>query len=164
MAEDILIPNQIILGEHLYAQAIDLVLSKAERRVLIFDQDLSHGNFASVARYDLLHHCLSANIAAELCIILHDSHYFLQKCPRLNNLLRAYPHKMSIHLTDNSVKNFKSCFVVVDGLHYVKRIHIDQARFKFGFDEKMQTEILHQQFLELQAAAPYRISSITLGL
>lgn len=107
---------------------------------------------------------LSTYVASELHIILHDADYFLQKCPRLNNLLRFYPHKMTVHVTDDSVKNFKSCFIVADEAHYIKRIHIDQARFKFAMDENIQNEILRQQFLELQAAAHEAISSTTLGL
>lgn len=164
MAEDTLIPNQILHGEGLYAQAIDAVLAKAQHRILIFDQDLSQGNFASPAKYAVLQHFLSTYIAGEICFILHQADYLLKKCPRLMNLLRAYPHKMRVYVTDDTVKNFKSCFIIIDDIHYVKRIHIDQARFKFAYDDAIQSEILHQQFLELRAAAPESITFTTLGL
>lgn len=164
MSDESLIPNKIVEGEYLYAQAIDLILTKAQRRILIFDQDLRRGDFSGAARYEVLRNFLSTYVASELHIILHDADYFLQKCPRLNNLLRFYPHKMTVHVTDDSVKNFKSCFIVADEAHYIKRIHIDQARFKFAMDENIQNEILRQQFLELQAAAHEAISSTTLGL
>ncbi|MEK9825655.1 MAG: hypothetical protein VW395_05145 [Methylotenera sp.] len=179
MSEQALIPNQILIGENLYTQAIDLILAKAQRRIWIFDQDLSRGGFASLTRYELLKSFLSTHIASELCIIVHDAAYFQQRCPRLSHLLRIYPHKMRVQVTDNSMKNFKACFIVVDGIHYVKRIHIDQARFKFGYSDKtldhktqsrvihdqvIQSEILQQQFLELQTASPDTISSTVLGL
>lgn len=164
MTDGALTPNQMIHGENLYAQAIDAVLAKAQHRVLIFDQDLSYGDFASRARYELLKNFLSNNIASELNIVLHYADYFQQKCPHLLNLLRIYAHKVTLHLTDNTMKNFKSCFIVVDGEHYIKRIHIDQARFKFSCDDKLNSEVLHQQFLELLSAAPDRLSTITLGL
>lgn len=159
-----IIPNKILQGEGLYVQAINLVLAKAQRRILIFDQDLRHGDFVSAVRYEILRNFLSTNVASELHIILHDANYFLQKCPRLNNLLRFYPHKMTVYITDDSVKNFKSCFIVVDETHHIKRIHIDQARFKFAIAENIQNEILRQQFLELQTAAHETVSSTTLGL
>jgi len=169
MSEQALIPNQILNGENLYTQAIDFVLARAQRHIWIFDQDLSRGGFSSLNRYELLKNFLSHHITSELCIILHDADYFQRQCPRLNHLLRIYPHKMSVHLTNNSMKNFKACFIVVDGTHFVKRIHIDQARFKFGCDENVsnniiQSTILQQQFLDLQAASPEAISHALLGL
>lgn len=164
MSDTSRISDKILQGEGLYAQAIDLILAKAQRRILIFDQDLRRGDFASIVRYEVLRSFLSTYVSSELCIILHDADYFLQKCPRLNNLLKLYPHKMNVHITDNSVKNFKSCFIIADDTHYIKRIHIDQARFKFAVNDKKQTEILRQQFLELQAAAHETVSSTTLGL
>lgn len=45
MSDESLIPNKIVEGEYLYAQAIDLILTKAQRRILIFDQDLRRGDF-----------------------------------------------------------------------------------------------------------------------
>lgn len=164
MSEDPLISNQILYGEKLYAQAIDAVLAEAKQRIIIFDQDLSHGDFASLVRHELLKNFLSTQIAGELCIILHQADYLLQKCPRLMGLLRVYPHKMRVFITDSSVKHFKSCFIVVDGIHYVKRIHIDQARFKFAWNDSTQSEVLLLQFLDLQAAAPDSISTTILGL
>lgn len=174
MSEQTLIPDQILNGENLYTQAIDLVIAKAQRRIWIFDQDLSRGGFSSLTRYELLKSFLSTHVASELCIILHGGDYFQHQCPRLVHLLSIYPHKMHIHVTDSSMKNFKACFIVADGSHYVKRIHIDQARFKFACGDRtpghkiqdsiIQSEILQQQFLELQAASPETISSTVLGL
>lgn len=161
---DKILPNKILQGEGLYAQAINLVLAKAQRCILIFDQDLRRGDFASAGRYEVLKNFLSTYVTSELHIILHDADYFLQKCPRLNNLLRFYPHKMTVHVTDDSMKYLKSCFIVADGTHYIKRIHLDQARFKFAYNENIQSEILRQQFLELQTAASASISSTLLGL
>nr|MBA3696314.1 hypothetical protein [Methylotenera sp.] len=41
-----LAPNKILVGERLYAEAINIILANAKTKLLIFDQDLSHGDFA----------------------------------------------------------------------------------------------------------------------
>jgi hypothetical protein len=49
-------------------------------------------------------------------------------------------------------------------MHYIKRIHIDQARFRFAFNDQENVEILRNQFLELEAAAQDKVSVTTLGI
>lgn len=164
MSHSELMPDQIIHGEQSYDAAINLILSKAQHQLLIFDQDLSRGDFASLEKYQLLENFLTANVASVLTIILQNTDYFQQKCPRLNVLLKVYQHKMAVYVTDGSVKNIKECFIVADSEHYIKRIHIDQARFRYGFNDKVTTEILHNRFLELKTAVQHRISTTTLGL
>lgn len=164
MNDSALIPDRIIHGEQLYDEAIHLILSKAQQRLLIFDQDLKRGNFSSLANYQLLENFLASNIASEVSIILQNADYFQQQCPRLNALLKLYQHKMSVYITDNSVKNIKESFMVADEEHYIKRIHIDQARFRYGLNDRTSTEVLHNRFLELKSAVQDSISSTTLGL
>ncbi len=164
MISETLVPDRMMHGEDLYAQALDLILGKAQHRILLFDQDLTHGNFSSQRRFDVLNQFLRTNAASELHVIVHDAAYFLQKCPRLVGLLKIYAHKMTVNITSQRMKDFKSCFIVADNKHYIKRIHIDQARFRFAYDDQTQSEILHQQFLELQADATESLSYSTLGL
>jgi hypothetical protein len=51
MTEDMRIPDQILYSENLCAQTIDAALARAGHRILIFDQDVMHGNFASSDKY-----------------------------------------------------------------------------------------------------------------
>lgn len=164
MSETELIADQIIDGEKLYNQAISLIIARAQHQLLIFDQDLRHGDFSSVAKYQLLKKFLSVNIASEITIILQDEDYFQHKCPRLNELLRVYQHRFTVCVTNSNVKNIKECFIVADGAHYIKRIHIDQARFRYAFNDKLSCEILHNKFLELVATNEKNISISVLGL
>ncbi len=159
-----LIPNQIITGEQLYTEAITLILQNARRELLIFDQDLSHGGFASLEKFNLLQHFLSANIASELTIILQEAAYFQNRCPRLLNLLEVYSHKMRVHVTNASVKHAKDCFILADRMHYIKRIHIDQPRFRFALDDRQNTEVLHNRFTELSEAIGDALTIKPLGL
>lgn len=159
-----LIPDTIIVGEQLYSEAINIILKNAQRELLIFDQDLSHGDFASLEKYNLLYRFLSANIASQLKIILQDASFFQAKCPRLCNLFEIYGHKMSVHVTSSSVRHIKECFILADGKNYIKRIHIDQARFKYAMNDETNAEVLNNRFTELTAAIEDIVPTKPLGL
>lgn len=159
-----LIPNQIITGEQLYQEAITLILQNANRELLIFDQDLSHGGFSSLEKFNLLQNFLADNIASELNIILQDAAFFQNKCPRLLKLLEVYGHKMRVHVTNASVKQVKDCFILADRKHYIRRIHIDQPRFRFALDDRQNTEALHNRFVELSEAIADAVTMRPLGL
>lgn len=159
-----LTPNEILVGERLYADAINLVLAQAQNNLLIFDQDLSHGDFASVRKYELLRQFLSGNINSQLTIILQNTTFFQEKCPRLLNLLSVYGHKMIVYETNDSAKHAKDCFVLADGQHYIKRIHIDQARFKYALNDPVSVDVLDLRFNELLEATHNMVSITKLGL
>lgn len=159
-----LMPDAILVGERLYTNAIDIVLSHARQELLIFDQDFSHGGFASLAKYTLLERFLSHSPTSRLTIILQDVRYFQEKCPRLLNLLKVYGHKMTVYETDNTAKHAKDCFILADGAHYIKRIHIDQARFKYNLNDAATVDGLKSRFDDLLEATQYAISPTTLGL
>ncbi len=159
-----LIPNQLIVGERLYAEAINIVLANAQHDLLIFDQDLSHGDFSSLQKHDLLQQFLSKNVNSRLTIILQDTSFFHDKCLRLFNLLNVYRHKMTVYETNQSVKHSKDCFVLADDQHYVKRIHIDQARFKYGLNDLESAGLLNTRFKELLEATQDTVTITKLGL
>lgn len=159
-----LIPNQILTGEFLYNEAIALVLSQAQHELLIFDQDLSLGNFSSIATQQLLTQFLSQSSNSKLTIILQNALYFTEKCPRIFNLLGTFGHKIRVLETNDQVKHAKDCFILADGEHYIKRIHIDQARFKYALNDPLSTQALNTRFEELLEATQHHISYTTLGL
>ncbi|MDP1596204.1 MAG: hypothetical protein Q8S46_04995 [Methylotenera sp.] len=157
-------PNQIIDSEQLYSEAINIVLANAQRELLIFDQDLSRGGFASVEKYDLIQQFLSQNLTSQLTIILQQTAFFTEKCPRLFSLLNNYGHKMNVHVTNQSVKHAKDCFILADGQHYIKRIHIDQPRFKYALSDVASVKALDTRFKELKEAIQDVVSVKKLGL
>jgi hypothetical protein len=162
--DSILEPNRIIIGEHLYSDAIGLILANAQHELLIFDQDLSHGNFSSLHTYNLLQQFLSTNVTSHLTIILQDTTFFQRSCPRMFSLLKTFGHKMSVHVTNQSAKHAKDCFILADGQHYIKRIHIDQARFKYALNDKPSVEVLNIRFKELKEAIQDVVTITPLGL
>jgi methylmalonyl-CoA mutase N-terminal domain/subunit len=164
MTEPTLIADTILTGESDYALAQNLIIGQAKKELLIFDQDLQRGDFSSVIRYDLLNQFLSANPQAKISMVLHSADYFSAHCPRLSNLLRIYSHKMTIMLTNEHAKLAKDCFIIADGLSYVRRVHIDQARFKFSLDDAATVSALQQRFNELLDETTYTLAATQTGL
>jgi hypothetical protein len=159
-----LIPDQIIVGEQRYAEAINIILASAQHELLIFDQDLSHGDFASKQTCDLLQQFLNKSSNSHLTIILQDTGFFQGKCPRLLNLLTTYRHKMTVYETNQSAKQAKDCFILADAKNYIKRIHIDQARFKYGLNDLANASLLNGRFKELLEATHDVVTMSRLGL
>lgn len=164
MIDDALIANSIMTGERDYAAALDLVIATAKDELLIFDQDFVHGEYASAQRYTLLQQFLSANPLSKLTIILQNAEFFTTQCPRLFKLLETYGHKMTVFETNDNAKIAKDCFVLADKHHYLRRFHVDQARFKFTLDDVETTASLAVRFGELLDETTEAISAGKLGL
>ena len=165
MSENIeLVPDKILIGERLYAEAINIILVNAKTELLIFDQDLSRGDFASLEKHELLQRFLAGNNNSRLTIVLQDTGYFRNSCPRLFKLLALYGHKMTVYETNDTAKHAKDCFILADGQHYIKRIHIDQARFKYAIDDLESVEQLNTRFEELLEATQDVVAATQTGL
>ncbi len=164
MSEAELKPNSIILGERNYEAALDLVIENATQELLIFDQDFTRGNYASVKRHALISDFLSKNPQSQLTIILQSAEYFVNNCPRLFDLLKLFSHKMTVYETNDTAKVAKDCFVIADKRHYLRRFHIDQARFKYAFDDETEAANLLMRFSELLDETTESVSATKLGL
>jgi len=76
MSENILTPDSIIFGEREYAKVLDLVIAEAQQQLLIFDQDFSHGDYACIQRFNLIHDYLNKSPTNQLTIILQNTDFF----------------------------------------------------------------------------------------
>ncbi|QVL46059.1 MAG: hypothetical protein KFB94_02840 [Methylophilaceae bacterium] len=156
--------DSILFGEQEYAMALDTVIAVAQQRLLIFDQDCSIGHFTSVKRYDLIHAFLIKNATTQLTIILQNVNFFTLHCPRLYALLATYSHKIKIYETNNSAKAEKDCFIIADNQAYIRRFHIDQARFKYALNDAETTASLVDRFEALLQETSRALSATQLGL
>lgn len=156
--------NEILFGERHYERALDLVISQAERELLIFDQNFSKGAYGSSDRHDLLRDFLARDRSNRLIVVLQEADYFVTRCPRLYGLLASFGHAMSIHETGAEAKAARDCFVIADRKHYLRRIHSDHARFKYALADVQAASRLYARFEELLQAADGRIAATRLGL
>ena len=166
MVNNELLPNQILLGENNYAMALNYVIAKANNDLCIFDQDFRKGDYASLQRYELLHTFLQKGEHVKLTIILQNTQFFITNCPRLMDLLRIYGHKINVYQANNFAKIAKDCFVIADNIHYCRRFHIDQSRFKYCIEgEDVETvSSLIMRFNELLGETHEKLSTTRLGL
>ena len=148
--------NKIITGERNYEAALALVIAAAQHELLIFDQDFTKGDFASNERFVLLQEFLSKNSNNKLTIILQNTQFFINNCPRILALLSTYSHRMTVYETNETAKIAKECFVIADRSHYCQRFHIDQARFKYGLNK----EDLRAEDLETTAGLLMRYDAL----
>jgi hypothetical protein len=164
ISQTTLAQQALLIGEKEYCDAIHIVLNTAQQQLLIFDQDLKRGDFASPKTANALQAFLSKSATTIITIILQDTRYLKQSCPRLHRLLQTYSHKMTLFETNQTVKHAKDCFIVADGAHYVRRIHIDQARFRYALNDTNACEQLKLRFDALHAATHYPLAVTQLGL
>lgn len=164
MTDETIQQDVIINSEAMYSAALDIVIEQAKQTLKIFDQDLSVGAFNSVKRYELLLAFLNNNPASKLTIVLQDTRFFLTKCPRLFDLLKTYGHKMVVYETNSHAKIAKDCFILADHQRYIRRFHIDQARFKYALADEATTDSLDGRFEELLEATTQTVSTTKLGL
>lgn len=164
MSDNVLEQNTIINSGALYNEALDIVIAQAEHTLKIFDQDLSTGAYSSVKRYGLILAFLNKHPTSKLTIVLQDTRYFLTKCPRLFDLLTIYGHKMVVYETNSHAKIAKDCFILADTQSYIRRFHIDQARFKYVLADQEATTSLDGRFEELLEATTHTVSATKLGL
>ena len=159
-----LAPNTIMLGERNYETALNIVIAQAKNELLIFDQDFERGDYASQQRFEQLYTFLSKDDLSKLTVILQNSEHFIQHCPRLFELLKLYSHKMVVFETNDNAKLAKDCFVIADKRHYVRRFHIDQARFKYALNDVEECASLSMRFDELLDETTETVSATKLGL
>ena len=157
-------PNIVVLGERDYSAALNAVIARATTELLIFDQDFRQGDYASAHRFILIEQFLKDAPLSKLTIILQKTDFFVNKCPKLFELLKLYSHRMKVLETNQSAKIAKDCFVIADKLHYCRRFHIDQARFKFAFDDVEECANLRMRFDELMEETTETVSITKLGL
>lgn len=157
-------PGQMLQGEANYQAALDLVIARAERELLVFDADLADGGYSSARRHELFQTFPSKGRHSRLVIVLHDTAYFTARCPRLYGLLRIYGHVMTVYQTSDEAKAVRDAFILADQAHYVRRFHVDQPRFKYAFDDPETAGMLNLRFGQLLEATSQTVSATTLGI
>jgi hypothetical protein len=144
--------------------AIDELIGLAQRRIRVFDQDLSQTGWNQTTRIDRLAAFLRETRGRRLDIIVHDTHYLERACQRLLGLLRTYSFAITIYRTGTEAKLATDPLVIVDDRHYVHRFHLEQLRATMGINQPDQTRPLAQRFEEIWATGEPGLNATVLGL
>lgn len=156
--------GEILFGEALYREAADVVIGLAQRELLIFDQDLSKGDYAGSKRFEQLQAFLGRDPQNRLTMVLQDTGHFMRRCPRIYGLLKTYGHAMTVYETNDQAKVAKDMFIIADKQHYLRRFHVDQPRFRYASDDPETVNMLCMRFDELLDATTHTVATSSLGL
>jgi len=144
--------------------AIDELIGLAQRRIRVFDQDLSQTGWNQTTRIDRLASYLREARGRRLDIIVHDTHYLEGACPRLLRLLRTYSFAVTIYRTGTEAKLATDPLVIVDDRHYLHRFHFEHLRAAMGINQPDQTRPLATRFEEIWATGEPGLNATVLGL
>jgi hypothetical protein len=144
--------------------AIDELIGIGQRRIRVFDQDLSQTGWNQPTRIDRLSAFLRGTRGRRLDMIVHDTTYLETGCPRLLNLLRSFSGAITIYRTGEEARLATDPLLIVDDRHYLHRFHFEQARATMGIEQPEQTRPLAGRFDEIWATGEPGINATVLGL
>ena len=147
-----------------YQIALDQLMATAEHSIRIYDRDLQAGDFNSKARYERLHDFCLAGGARRIEILLDDTAYVQNRCPRLMTLLRDFSHVIEIRQIEPDSERPDYGFALGDRSAVLKRFDMDAMHGQFDPDDAANAAMLHQQFDLLWQRAAGSVSTTTLGL
>jgi hypothetical protein len=144
--------------------AIDELIGLAQRRIRVFDRDLSETGWNDAERVARLGAFLRGMRGRRLDIIVHDTGYLEQSCARLLGLLRAYSYAVTIYRTGPQARHASDPLVIVDEAHYLHRYHFEQLRATLAIEQPEQTRPLAMRYEEIWATGEPGINATVLGL
>lgn len=144
--------------------AIDMLLGIAKHSIRAFDVDLSGMGWNEAARAERIAAFLRSNPAARLEIIVHDTRWIEQSCPRLLGLLKNRGHAIVIRRTGADAKHALDPLLIVDGIHFLHRFHVSQPRATLSLGDPVAAQPLVNRFDAISESAEPGLAPTTLGL
>jgi hypothetical protein len=145
-------------------EAMDEVISVAERTIRIFDISLSNRGFNSPARAAALREFLVRGRSHRILIALHETELLERENPRLLTLLRQFPMSIEIHRTLAQARNATDPFVLADDHSVWHQLHVEQPRAVVALHSPADTLPISQRFEEIWELSEPAVSATTLGL
>ena len=145
-------------------EAMDEVISVAERTIRIFDISLSNRGFNSPARAAALREFLVRGRSHRILIALHETELLERESPRLLALLRQFPMSIEIHRTLAQARNATDPFVLADDHSVWHQLHVEQPRAVVAVHSPADTLPIAQRFEEIWELSEPAVSATTLGL
>jgi len=155
---------QILTGHAEALVAMEAVIARAQRTLLIFDVELKDRGYNTPGRHDALRAFLLANRGNKLQIALHNIQELEADCPRLINLLRQFPSAIRIHRTTGVARDANDPFLIADEAHFWRKPHHQHPRSVLSLGSATDAKPLIERFGEIWESSEPGISSSTLGL
>ncbi|MEI7612034.1 MAG: hypothetical protein WCK63_03935 [Betaproteobacteria bacterium] len=144
--------------------ALCRILPELSQSLRIFADDLTRLDLERPEIADSLRHFLAADAQNTLKIVLKNSESFSRNSPRLMNLLRSYPDRMTVIAAPDHLASLSDNIVLVDDRHALIRFHQDHVRSKLIVDNAAECLPYAQRFDAIIREGGEPISATTLGL
>ena len=144
--------------------AIDELIGLAQHKLQVFDVDLAQTGWNTAARAANLAAFLRRTPTARLDLIVHDTRWLEQSCPRLVDLIRRYSTAITVYKTGTEARVAMDPLVIADGRHFLHRFHIDQPRASLVIDNSQMAGPLVTRFEEIWATGEPGMAGTVLGL
>ena len=146
-----------------YDAAVDLILSRAERQLEIFDHDLALLKINRPARHSALQRLLSSP-HHQLTIVVQNSQTVLAQQPLLIRLLETHGHHFRLIEADPKLQELTDSIVIADHAHALLRFHRDQPRGKLLENEEEEVKPYERRFKSILEEGGTPISPRVAGL
>lgn len=155
---------QLLDSEAKYREAIDTILARAERQILIFDRDLVALRIDQKARLDGLSAFLQADPLRRIRIVLHDPELVERNAPHLLRFIGRFSHAIEVRQTPDNLRHLADTHVLADENSGVRRFHVDQPRSALILDNLAYLHPWRQRFEELWSLSHPCLRITTTGL
>lgn len=154
--------REILSGDRDALAAIELVVSTAKRRLLVFDHDLKSRGYNSPQRFENLRRFLLAGRSNELRIALHETRGLEADCPRLVLLAQQFPHSVRLQQTVGIARNAPDPFVIADESAFWRKLHYQHPRSILAIGDVPDTVSLAERFSEIwESSEPVPVGGAT---
>ncbi len=147
-----------------YQAAVDRLLEQPGRELRVFDPDLASLRVNDPARIERFERFLLASRTRRIYFVVHSTEHLTRQCPRMMNLLARFSHAIQVHRTQEEIRELKDAFLVLDGLHYVRRPVAQFFRGAIGLGDENEGLAMRTRFMEIWSASYPAVSGTTIGL
>jgi hypothetical protein len=156
--------RRLLSGRADFANALNDVINKATRTLRMFDPTVQEFGLNSPQREEQLRSFLLASRNSKLLIAVHDPQHITIACPRLMRLLRQFSHAITIHRTNDTIRNIEDVLVIADDLHCLRKPHAERPNGAVYFDDPVETRGWNNRFNEIWEQSTPSVSATTIGL
>jgi hypothetical protein len=147
-----------------FQTAVDRLMEQPGRELRVFDPDGAALRLNDPKRIERLDRFLLASRTRRFYLVVHDTDHLTRQCPRLLTLLRRFAHAMQINRTHEEIREVQDAFLLLDGMHYVRRPVAALFRGAMGLGDENEGRALRGRFGEIWSSSYPAVSSTTVGL
>ena len=131
--------RRIIASRQEFSAAFDEIFAKTKHNLRIFDSTLADFGMNSAAREAQLRALLLRRRANRLMIVVHDTTLISRRSARLMRLVREFSHSITIHQTNDEIRNLEDVLVIGDDKHCLRRRNFSHPRGAVYLDDPVET-------------------------